>query len=142
MSITLTANYKETLAEVTVEKIDELLDENYALDDMLEFIDTYNENDFVHYYEEYVRCGEAIGYDAVDALIDEMGDVSDIEGCDERFRGWYESEADFAEQFYNDIENIPASLVIDWQATYDSSLRYDFTSCEVKYRQVAIFSDY
>jgi hypothetical protein len=73
MSITLTANYKETLAEVTVEKIDELLDENYALDDMLEFIDTYNENDFVHYYEEYVRCGEAIGYDAVDALIDEMG---------------------------------------------------------------------
>jgi hypothetical protein len=142
MSVTLTASYKEVLAPVTVEKIDELIDENYALDDMLEFIDNHNENDFVHYYEEYCRCGEAIGYDAVDALIDEMGDVSDIEGCDDRFRGWYESEADFAEQFYNDIENIPASLVIDWQATYDSSLRYDFTSCEVKYRQVAIFSDY
>jgi hypothetical protein len=142
MSITLTANYKETLNTETVEKIDELIDENYALDDMLEFIDTYNENDFVTYYEEYVRCGEAIGYDAVDALIGEMGSVSDIEGCDDRFRGWYESEADFAENYYSDLYDVPCALVIDWQATYDSSLRYDYTCCEVKYRQVAVFSDY
>jgi len=142
MSVTLTANYKEVLNTETVEKIDELLDENYALDDMLEFIDQRNENWFVTYYEEYCRCGEAIGYDAVDALIDEMGGISDIEGCDDRFRGWYESEADFAEEFYNDISDIASALVIDWQATYDSSLRYDYTSCEKGYRQVAIFSDY
>jgi hypothetical protein len=142
MSITLTASYKEMLASETVEKIDELIDENYALDDMLEFIDTYNENDFVTHYEEYVRCGEAIGYDAVDALIGEMGCITDIEGCDDRFRGWYESEADFAESYYNDMIDVPSALVVDWQATYDSSLRYDYTACEVKYRQVAVFSDY
>jgi len=142
MSITLTASYKEMLSADTVEKIDELIDENYALDDMLEFIDNYNENDFVAYYEEYVRCGESIGYDAVDALIGEMGSVSDIEGCDERFRGWYESEADFAEEYYSDLYDVPCALVVDWQATYDSSLRYDYTCCEVKYRQVAVFSDY
>jgi hypothetical protein len=142
MSITLTANYKETLAAETVEKIDELLDENYALDDMLEFIDQRNEDDFVTHYEEYCRCGEAIGYDAVDALIDELGCITDIEGCDDRFRGWYESEADFAESYYNDMIDVPSALVVDWQATYDSSLRYDYTSCEVKYRQVAVFSDY
>lgn len=141
MSITLTANYKEVLDAVTVEKIDELLEDNYALDDMLEFIDERNESWFVKYYEEYVRCGEAIGYDAVDALIDEMGGIGDIEGCDDRFRGWYESEADFAEEFFNDISDVPDALVIDWQATYDSSLRYDYTSCEKSYRQVAIFSD-
>ena len=141
MSITLTANYKEVLDAVTVEKIEELLEENYALDDMLEFIDERNESWFVKYYEEYVRCGEAIGYDAVDALIDEMGSISDIEGCDDRFRGWYESEADFAEEFFNDISDVPDALVIDWQATYDSALRYDYTSCEKSYRQVAIFSD-
>jgi antirestriction protein len=142
MSVTLTANYKEVLSADAVEKVDELLEENYALDDMLEFIDNYNENDFVAYYEEYVRCGEAIGYDAVDALIGEMGCVSDIEGCDERYRGCYESTADFAEEFYNDISDVPSALVIDWEATYDSSLRYDFTACEVKYRVVYIFSDY
>jgi len=142
MSITLTANYKEVLNSQTVEFIDERLEDNYALDDMLEFIDTYNETDFCNYYEEYVRCGEAIGYDAVDALIGEMGCVCDIEGCDERFRGWYESTADFAEEFYNDISDVPSALVVDWEATYDSSLRYDYTACEKGYRQVAIFSDY
>ena len=141
MSITLTANYKEVLEAVTVEKIDELLEENYALDDMLEFIDQKNESWFVKYYEEYVRCGEAIGYDAVDAFIDEMGGIDDIEGLDDRFRGEYESEADFAEQYYSDLYDVPCALVVDWQATFDSSLRYDFTACEKSYRVVYVFSD-
>jgi antirestriction protein len=136
----LTANYKEVLDVVTVEKIDELIDETYALDDMLEFIDTYCEEVFVAHYEEYVRCGEAIGYEAVDALIEESG-IDYIDGCDERFRGVFESEADFAEDFFNDISDIPSALVIDWQATYDSNLRYDYTSCEVSYREVYVFSD-
>jgi antirestriction protein len=143
MPVTLTASYKDFLAANTVEKIDELVDENYALDDMLEFIDTYNENDFVAYYEEYVRVGEAIGYEAVDALIGEMGCVSDIEDCDERYRGEYESTADFAEQFTSDVYgDVPSYVVVDWEATYDQNLRYDFTACEVGYRTVYIFSDY
>ena len=139
--MTLTASYREMLAATAVEKIDELIEENYALEDMLEFIDNYNERMFVDNYEEYVRCGEAIGYDAVDAYADENG-IDNIEGCDERFRGWYQSEADFAEEFYSDISDIPSALVIDWQATWDTSLRYDFTACEKSYRQVAVFSDY
>ena len=141
MTVTLTANYKEVLNANTVEKIDELIEENYALDDMLEFIDTYNERMFVDNYEEYVRCGEAIGYDAVDAYAEENG-IDNIEDCDERFRGWYQSEADFAEEFYSELYEVPSALVIDWQATWDTALRYDFTACEVKYGQVAIFSDY
>jgi hypothetical protein len=143
MSITLTANYNETLAADTVEKIDELLEENYALDDMLEFIDQRNESDFVAHYEEYVRCGEAIGYEAVDALIDEMGDVCYIEDCDERYRGCYDNEADFAEEFYTELYDVPSALVIDWEATWDTSLRYDFTSCNdgTSYRACHIFSD-
>ena len=142
MSVTLTANYKEVLNADTVEKIDELIDENYALDDMLEFIDTYNESDFVAHYEEYVRCGEIIGYEAVDALIDEMGDVCYIEDCDERYRGEYESTADFAEQFTEELYgDVPSHVVVDWEATYDNNLRYDFTACEAGYRTVYIFSD-
>jgi len=144
MTVTLTASYREMLAADTVSKIDELLDENYALDDMLEFIDTYNETDFVNYYEEYVRCGEAIGYEAVDALIGEMGCMSDIEGCDERYRGCYDNEADFAEEFYTDISDVPSALVIDWEATWEQSLRYDFTACNdgTSYRSCHIFADY
>jgi hypothetical protein len=146
MSITLTANYKEVLNTETVEKIDELLDENYALDDMLEFIDAYNENDFVSYYEEYVRCGEAIGYDAVDALIGEMGCVSDVEDCDERYQGCYNDEAEFAEEFYTSTMcyEIPAAIVVDWEATWETSLRYDFTACNdgTSYRSCHIFRDH
>lgn len=141
MTVTLTASYREMLAATTVEKIDELIEENYALDDILEFIDTYNERMFVDNYEEYVRCGEVIGYDAVDAYAEENG-IDNIEDCDSRFRGWYQSEADFAEEFYSELYEVPSALVIDWQATWDTSLRYDFTACEVKYAQVAIFSDY
>jgi len=142
MSVTLTAPYQKFLTADTVSKVDELLDESYALDDILEFIDTHNESDFVSYYEEYVRCGEAIGYDAVDALIDEMGCVSYVEDCDEKYRGVYASTADFAEEFYSEMHNIPSEIVVDWEATWDSSLRYDYTACEKGYRQVHIFSDY
>ena len=142
MSITLTASYREMLHEDAVAKIDELLEENYALEDMLEFIDERNETNFVLFYEKYVRVGEAIGYDAVDALIDEMGCVADIEDCDDRYMGMYDSTADFAqetvESCYGDI---PSIVVVDWEATWDSSLRYDHTACEVGYRQVYIFRD-
>lgn len=145
MSITLTANYKEVLAADTVSKIEELLDESYALDDMLEFIDQHNESDFVAYYEEYCRCGEAIGYEAVDALISEMGDVSYIEDCDERYQGHYHNEAEFAEDFVTEMGyDIPSIIVVDWEATWESSLRYDFTACSdgSTYRPCHIFRDH
>lgn len=142
MSITLTANYKEVLNPQTVEFIDERLEENYALDDMLEFIDSHNEDDFCNFYEEYVRVGEEIGYDAVDALIEESGDMSVIDSCEERYRGCFDSTADFAEEYYTSLHDIPCSIVVDWEATWDTSLRYDFTDCAEGYRRVHIFSDY
>ena len=142
MTVTLTANYKETVNVDTVEKIEELLEDNYELSDILEFVDTYNENDFVAYYEEYVRVGEAIGYDAVDALIGEMGYMGDIEGCDDRYQGCYESTADFAQEFADSMGySVPDFVVVDWEATWEQSLRYDYTACEEGYRKVYIFSD-
>lgn len=144
MSITLTTSYKEMLNPPTVEKIDELLEENYELTDMLEFIDTYNEQDFVSFYEEYVRCGEAIGYEAVDALIGEMGDMSYVDSCDERYQGCYENVEDFAEEFYSDLYDLPGVIVVDWEATWEQNLRYDFTACNdgTSYRSCHIFRDW
>jgi hypothetical protein len=144
MSVTLTVNFKEVYATETVEFIDNLLEENYALEDMIEFIDNHNENDFVSYYEEYVRVGEAIGYEAVDALISEMGCLSYIEDCDERYQGFFEDEAEFAEHFYNEMGSyVPEGIVVDWEATWEQSLRYDFTACSdgSSYRPCHIFRD-
>ena len=145
MSITLTANYKEVLAADTVEKIEELLDEQYDLDAMLVFIDEHDEDDFVAYYEEYVRCGEAIGFEAVDALIEEQGCVSYVENCDERYQGCYQSTADFAEEFCTEMGyDVPSMIVVDWEATWDSNLYYDFTACNdgQAYCPIHIFRDH
>ena len=141
MTITLTANYRETLNVETVSMIDNLICENYDLTAMLEFIDTHSEDEFVTHYEEYVRVGEIIGYDAVDALIEES-DMESITDCDERFIGCYESTADFAEQFVSDMGyQIPDIVCVDWEQTWCSSLYYDHTACEVGYREVYIFRD-
>jgi hypothetical protein len=144
MPITLTANYTETLAADTVSKVDELLDEAYALEAMLTFIDEYNETQFVTYYEEYVRCGEAIGYEAVDALIGENGEMSCIEDCDSRYQGHFDNEAEFAEHYHAEMGNyVPDGIEVDWQATWDRNLYYDFTACYDgdKFKPCHIFRD-
>jgi hypothetical protein len=130
MSVTLTANYKEIFTAATVEKIDELLEDSYALDDILEFIDNHNEDDFVSFYEEYVTQGENLGYDVVDAFIEYHG-ISCVEHCSDAYRGRYDSGAEFAEEYYNDVYgDIPSLLVVDWQATWDQGLAYDFDLIE------------
>lgn len=126
--MTLSANYKEIFAAETVKQIDELLDEQYALDDILEFIDENSEEDFVNHYVDYVDAGENIGYDVVDAFIKYHGDVSYVNYVSDAFRGTYDSEADFAEEWVSDCMGleIPAFVVVDWEATWNQNLRYDF----------------
>lgn len=143
MTVTLTANYKEVLNAETVEKIDELQEELYDLQDMLTFIDEYNETAFNAHYEEYVRCGEEIGFDAVDALAAENG-IDYIEDCDSRYQGCYHNEADFAESFYDEQGTyVPDGIVVDWEATWERNLRDDFTSCDdgTCYLSCHIFAD-
>ena len=144
MSITLTANYQQMLNAATVEKIDELLEENYDLQAMLTFIDEISEGDFIAYYEEYVRCGEAIGYEAVDALIEHCG-IDSIQDCDERYQGFYDDEAEFAEHYHNEMGNyVPDGIEVDWEATWERNLYYDFTACSdgSSYKPCHIFRDH
>lgn len=127
MTITMTANYKEVLKLETVEFIEEnCVEGEYDLDDALKFIDEHNEDDFVAYYDEYVRVGENIGYDVVDAFIEYQGSVSYVEHVEDAYRGVYNSAADFTEEFYSDLGDIPSGLVIDWEATWQQNLSYDF----------------
>ena len=127
MTVTLTTNYKEVFAAATVEKIEEFIEDNYNLDDMLEFIDHNSEADFVAYYEEYVKVGDNIGYDVVDAFVRYHGDMCYVENVEDAFRGVYYDGATFTEEFYEDVYGeVPAFLVVDWEATWKQSLSYDF----------------
>jgi hypothetical protein len=127
MSVTFAANYKEVFAIETVEKIEQLVEDNYALDDILEFVDQNSEADLVAYYEDYVRVGENIGYDVVDAFVKYHGSMSYVENVEDAFRGVYYDEETFAEEYYSEMYNdLPIGLVIDWEQTWKQSLSYDF----------------
>lgn len=126
MPVTFTTNYKEIFVKDVVAKIDELVEDNYALEDILEFIDANSPEDFLYYYVDYVEQGENLGYDVVDAFVGYHG-ISYVENVSEAYRGSYDSEAEFAEEFTNEIHGeMPTYVVIDWQATWDQNLRYDF----------------
>jgi hypothetical protein len=127
MPVTLQVNYKEIFSAEVVEKVDQLVEDNYDLDDILEFIDNNSEADLISYYEEYCTAGENIGYDVVDAFVKYHGSMCYVENVEDAFRGVYYDEETFAEEYYSDVYgDVPAMLVIDWKATWDSSLSYEF----------------
>ena len=126
MPVTLTNNYKEIFSAEVVNKIDEFVEDNYALEDILEFIDANSEEDFLNYYEEYVTQGENLGYEVVDAFVEEFG-LADVENTEEAYVGEYRSEAEFAEEITTEQYDIPPFVVIDWQETFEQYLNDDFT---------------
>jgi antirestriction protein len=126
--MTLTAVPIEIAAELSQKALDyitELVDGTYALEDILQFITEYNSDDFINYYVDYVEQGEKVGYDVVDAFLEE-NDISDVASVENVYMGEYESVADFAENYYNDIMDVPSALVIDWTDTFQQSLGYDY----------------
>ena len=73
------------------EKINNLVAENYALDDMYEFISEHGNDNFVEYYEEFVAIGEDYSYEAVDTFIEEFGIQSLSKNAfEDSYRGVYE----------------------------------------------------
>jgi len=129
MTVTLTETYKEFLQSDTVEYIDELLEENYELTSILEFIDDHNEEAFVEYYVRYVEAGETNGYNVTDAFVSKFG-IEDVAYVGEALMGGYRSEAEFAEEFYNEQYDIPCELVVNWQQTWERSLSYDYDAVD------------
>lgn len=79
------------------------------------------------YQELYDELAEKHSEEAVDAFL-ELYDESDLEHFEEAYYGEHKSEADFAEDFTNDSfgYEAPSFVVIDWQATWDQGLSYDF----------------
>jgi hypothetical protein len=129
MSDTTTVSYDKNLYSTkTVEKIEELLEDSYDLDDMLTFMEEHTEDDFRKHYEDYCSAGESIGYDVVDAFVKYHGGMCYVDNVEEAFRGVYSSEESFTEEYITEIcgIEIPACVVVDWEATWESSVRFDY----------------
>jgi hypothetical protein len=126
MTVTLTATYRDNLASETVAVIDRLVDDQYALDDMLVFIDEHNEEEFREYYEEYVELGENYGYEAVDYFINDVGDLDELDQFESAYIGEYSSPARMAQDFLEDeVDRLHYMIVVDWDSTAEYLLDHD-----------------
>ncbi len=87
-----------------------------------------NEEISEEYQEVYTKLCETHGKDAVNAFLELHDDESLLEFFEDAYQGRYDSESDFAEQFTTDMYGFdaPAFVVIDWDATWNANLRYDF----------------
>ena len=132
----MTSNYKEVFSKETVEKIEELTEISYELNEVLDFLDTYGEEN-VEYVEAYldavnnIYCDDA--KEVIDNYIKHVGGVNYVEGCDELYQGNYTD----VEQFIDELElidyDIPSWLVIDYEATWESAIRFDYDKIESSY---------
>lgn len=90
---------------------------------------------FEHDLVSYLNCKDAHAVALADELVD-LG-INTIDHFEEAvclINSEYTSrpEADFAEEYLSDLlPDIPNYIVIDWQATWDSALRHDFTHISI-----------
>jgi len=116
----------DNLSDTAASHISVLSEDNYCVEDMYNFIEEYCQEDFVAHYEDYVRLGEEYNYSAVDAFIEVFG-IDSLDGFSDSYRGSYESEEQFAEQYCEDLGySIPDFIVVDWKNTWESNLCYDY----------------
>ena len=131
MTNTTAAPADLSIYEVATQEFIKDNEDSYALEDMLEFIQEHGEADFVKFYDDYLIYAEKLGrdgYEILDAFISLMGGFNDIDKAEEMYRGEYRSDAAFAEDYYEQIgADIPDYLVVDWDATWNSSLTYDYS---------------
>jgi hypothetical protein len=133
MSDPFTMNYKEVYSQETVDVIEELIADSYALEDIVNFIDNNSEAVFRSYYQIYVETGEEYSYEAVDAFIEEFGLHSLVgDNFQNSYRGQYDSKANYAESYVSECYSVevPSFVKVDWEATFDN---LDFVMSEDGY---------
>jgi len=157
MSITLSSNYKETVAPEIVTIVDELVEDGYELEEVLSVLDyfgeEYQENlkeifeelentgalkeelydyleeqgiDELGYFEQYQEVMSNYDENAVNAFLS-LYSVSDLHAFEESYEGHYDDVRDFVENYLEMLgENIPSWIVVDYEATWNASLRFDY----------------
>jgi antirestriction protein len=91
--------------------------------------DVLEENEISEEYQEvYTKLCEDYGRDPVNAFLELHDDESLLEYFEDSYQGRYDSEADFAEEFTTNVYafDAPSFVVVDWDATWNCNLRYDF----------------
>ena len=90
--------------------------------------DTLEDEISEEYQELYTDLCDRYSKDAVNAFLELHDDESLLEYFEDSYQGRYDSEADFAEDFTSNVYafDAPSFVVVDWDATWNCNLRYDF----------------
>lgn len=157
MSITLTANYKETLSAEIVEIVDNLVENGYDLDEVLTTLDYFGEEYYDHleqivemladtdafrsdlfdyleeqgideleFFDKYQELVNDYDEGAVKAFL-ELYHMSDLHHFQDAYEGQFDRVEDFVESILENMgEEIPSWIVVDHEATWNASLRFDY----------------
>ena len=115
------------IAEVCNTDIFDSMDllEDFEKEDILSYWERFKD---MEYIREFYQAVDNFGAILVDAFID-MWSIDDIEHIEDAFVQFADSEAQFAEELVTDCyycRDYPNWVVTDWQATWDSALRFDY----------------
>ena len=80
----------------------------------------------IGFYDAYADTVNDYPADVVESFIQDYG-ISCVSHFSEAYRGTYNSEAEFVEEYVEQLGEMSPYVVIDWQATWDQCLRHDFT---------------
>ena len=119
-----------------LESID-LLEDFQKKDISIDLLEDFDKDEILSYWErfkdmewirEYYQAVNDFGEILVGAFID-MWSVDDVQYIGDAFMQFADSEAQFAEELVTDCychSEQPYWVVTDWQATWDSALRFDY----------------
>ena len=118
-------------SDETIELIDELVADGNDHDVLEDFIKDHGESNFNDYVEEYLQLIDQEGEDVVSAFLD-VFNIEDIGNFHDAYQGRYTDGAEFAESLVNDCYSMemPSWVEIDWQATWDNALSYDYSESD------------
>jgi len=120
-----------TMTDSITELFEELVADGNDADDLQAFIDEHGKSNFVDYIEEYLQAIDQYDEDVVTAFLD-IFDIDSIGNLSEAYQGNYTDGAEFAESIVNECYpiEIPSWVEVDWQATWDNALSYDYSESD------------
>ena len=91
-------------------------------------------SDNLEYFTKYWTLLDDHNEGAIEAFCHIWGPC-ELENFEESYQGYHDSNADFAEHICEDLmdTNMPSWIVIDWDATWECSLRYDYSEHDGHY---------
>jgi hypothetical protein len=115
--------YQDNLREI----FEELENTDASKSDLYDYLEEQG-IDELGYFEQYQEVMSNLEYDenAVNAFLS-MYSVSDLHAFEESYEGQFDNVKDFVEYILDTVgEEIPSWIVVDYEATWNASLHFDY----------------